>query len=142
MPFGDRPFGAADGIRPHELYRHPPTAAGELHLVDDRGEICAGFLERDVADLAALRRVPAQEVVRVRLVTGADRVLDVRVRAHLAELVVEDCARVLPALGEDVDAVSGLRERADRVVDRLLPRMDRAVVAAETVLRVDAVPAR
>ena len=82
-------------------------------------QIRACLLERDVADLAALRRVPAEEVVRVRRVARADRVLDVGVGSRLAELVVEDRARVLPAFREDIDPVAGLREHADRVVDRL-----------------------
>jgi len=48
-----------------------------------------------------------------------DRVFHVRIRADLAELVVEDGAGVLPALREDVDPVCPLREHADRVVDVL-----------------------
>ena len=76
---------------------------------DDRAEVRARLLERDVADLAALRRVPPEEVVRVRRVACANRILDIRIGSRLAELVVEDRARVLPAFGEHGDAVRALR---------------------------------
>src|SRR3954451_12990919 len=135
-PSLDRPFRAADRVRPHQLHRRSAAAVGERDFLHHRVDVPAGQLHRDVADLAALRRVPAEQVERVRIAPSANRVLHIRVGSHLTELVVEDRADVLPRCVERVDPIPTLRIHGDGVIHRPLGRVHRAVIAAEPVLRV------
>ena len=108
---GNGPFGPADRVRPHELDRHGAAAVGERHLLHHEREVGPGLGHRDVADLAAARRVPAEEPLARRRRAGADRVLDVRIGARLAELVVQRRADALPR-------VAGTRRLRSRLSSR------------------------
>src|SRR3954465_15876657 len=135
----DRALGTADGVRPLELDRRGP-ALDQRNLLHDETEVLPRLLHRDVADLAAARRVPAEELVRGRRVPRADRVLDVRVGSRLAELVIEGRADALPRLVERDDPVRAFGVHADCVVHglglRTVLRVDGAVIPAEAVPRV------
>src|SRR5256885_405577 len=105
-----RPLRPVDVIRPFELNGSGPSL-GERRLHHHALQMRAGEAHGDVADLAALVRIPAQTA----LVAGADDVLDIRVRAGLAELVVEGRDDVLPGLVERDDAVVALGVDPDGV---------------------------
>src|SRR4051812_21191737 len=79
-----RPLRPVDVVRPFELDRSGPSL-DERRLHHHALQVGAGEAHGDVTDLAALARIPAQTA----LLPGADDVLDIRVRAGLAELVVE-----------------------------------------------------
>src|SRR3954454_18438224 len=137
--FDDRTLRPADGVRPLELDRRG-SAPDQRDLLHDETKILARLVHRNVADLAAARRVPAEERVCCRRVACADRVLDVRIGSCLAELVVEGRTDALPRLVERDDAVRAFGVHPDRVVHglglRAVLRVDGAVIPAEAVPRV------
>lgn len=124
-------------VRVLKLYGNRASAICQWDFLKDLAKRIR-FENREITAFLSLLRRPTQKFSSAGIVTGADRILDIWICSRFIEFVVEGSDDIFPRFIEhrnSVDRAIGklLGKNTQGIVNRLCARMDRSVVAPQSL---------